>query len=201
MLLYIHSYGFSHQYQCECRSSRLNLSPYAWYWLIPATLKTGVFYNRKVPQTYPDRILCHPLSSFPISTPVLTFSFPRLTPARGITLVRSTSSSLRHFLFLLVVIVLRGTEGRRDGRRGRGRRRRGIVGDFLFPCLPHLPDPPTWQPWPLQAPVESARQPSGWLYPVLADWQDIPSALGTHCKYELIKMYSIVIFFYHYNTV
>jgi len=81
----------------------------------------------------------------------------------GIALVRSTSSQ-HHFLFLLVVIVLKGKGrqtgwGKRDGGQQWGWGFR-FVSLSASPARPPLP-PPTWQTWPL----DPCRRPTGWLFP------------------------------------
>lgn len=114
--------------------------------------------------------------------------FPCLTYLKGTAPVRSTSS-LHHFLVLLVVIVLRGREGRRDRGRKRGW---GFSSGSLFSSLAHLPDPhhlhrhTTWQAFD---PCSPGRV-SHWLsVSCLADWQDIHNVLGPQskrdCKSEL----------------
>lgn len=86
--------------------------------------------------------MCVCFLSFLISVPVFAYlDFPHLTRAKRIALVSSTSS-LHHFLFLLVVIVLSGKEGIWDGERGEEGGGGSAGGVSLFNYQPHLPNPP-----------------------------------------------------------
>lgn len=132
---------------------------------------THIHTNAVYPQTSHPATRCSVclLSFLILSNFLPTLSLSDL--AKGTALVRSTSS-LHHFLFLLVVIVLGEREGRRDEGGGRGGH------EALFPSSASPAWPPPYRLDPCRP--GRASQTTRWLsVSCLSDWQDIHSMLET----------------------